>query len=158
MFIFNTRYNYLPLNNRLHSYLQDVDPACTYYTLTKNFPAPKDSMAHCFFYCRTAETFLRDILTLINYTDNIYAHDFQMLFWYGFNGDISSLSQVTNLLFFDVFRFILFKNRQRHYLPTSLEFKIEFVSLFKWICKFNRDIKAGIKLRFNNTIFLQALG
>jgi hypothetical protein len=159
-FIFSTRFNCLPLNNRLNAYLDDVDPACTYCTITKNLPPPRDSLSHCFFYCDVAQNFLQEIANLINLNTPINCAEFQEIFWYGINGSTSEdkVKQLTYLLIFDCFRYVFFKNRQRRHLPTSFDFTVELLNLIKWISRFNNRIKLALINTFPNTIIFQAIG
>jgi hypothetical protein len=158
MFIFNTRYNYLPLNNRLNSYLPEVDPACTYCVITKELPAPKDSFQHCFLHCNTARRYLLGVLSMINFNANIDSLDFQKMYWYGVRLPYNSTLNLAFLIFFDAFRYIFFKNRLRRHMPELIDFKIEFTALMIWICRFNRTIKTSLHCAFPNTFFLQAIG
>jgi hypothetical protein len=48
-FVFNCRYNYLPTNNRLNAYLDEVDPRCTYCVIHNTGTQQRDSFVHCFF-------------------------------------------------------------------------------------------------------------
>jgi hypothetical protein len=140
--------------------LENIDPSCTYCNLKCNLPPPRDSMSHCFFYCNTALGYLTDILSLTNVRLPINSREFLLLYWYGIDGSqrINNATQSAYTMFFDTFRYIFFKNRQRRHSPTSLEFKTEFVCMLKWICKFNKKIKAIIRCTFINTILLQAIG
>jgi hypothetical protein len=133
-FIFNTRFNYLPLNNRLNAYLDDVDPACTYCTITKKFTTSKGiTLTLLFFIAIVLKFFLHEVATLINLNTPIHSAEFQGLFWYGINGSTSEdkVKQLTYLLIFDCFRYVLFKNRQRRHLPTSFDFNVELLNIIK---------------------------
>jgi hypothetical protein len=48
MFMFNSRNNSLPLNNRVNAYIEEVDPSCTFCRMLGALPAPRDSFIHCF--------------------------------------------------------------------------------------------------------------
>jgi hypothetical protein len=64
VFIFNCRYNSLPLNNRLNAYMPEINPLCTFCRVTNNTPVPRDSLLHCFYNCPYAQLLISH-LTLI---------------------------------------------------------------------------------------------
>jgi hypothetical protein len=159
-FIYNSRFNSLPLNNRLNSYLQEIDPSCTFCRLTNNMPAPRDSMSHCFLNCPLVTIFLQDFLTVLDLHENVFSNTFGLMYWYGIN-DLQNHSQIRTFaysLVFDGFRYVIFKNRLRKNVPSINDFRNEIVAFFCWICKFNKKIKGAIMCTFPNTIFSQALG
>jgi hypothetical protein len=77
-FIFNTRNNFLPLNNRLNAYIEDVDPSCTYCRVSVNRPAPRVSMAHCFINCPEVREILIVFNSLIGIEDDIDSAQFSI--------------------------------------------------------------------------------
>jgi hypothetical protein len=158
-FIYNSRFNCLPLNNRINAYKQDIDPACTFCLLSNNRPAPRDSVSHCFFYCGTTYNLLQDMLKLTNVVcsrDEI----FQLLYWYGYKYD-TNFSQQHHLaynLLFDAFRYVLFKNRLRKILPTTDQFLYEYLKFLHWMCKCSKKITMHFRITFLGTRLLQAIG
>jgi hypothetical protein len=75
-FIYNSRYNCLPLNNRLNSFLQEVDPTCTYCSITGNRPAPRDSLSHCFLHCNSVRPLLIDFTNILGLNIDIDTEQF----------------------------------------------------------------------------------
>jgi hypothetical protein len=71
MFIYNSRYNSLKLNNRLNAYLPEIDPGCTFCYITNNRPVERDSMLHCFLNCPTVRNFLYSFLGFIGRNDDM---------------------------------------------------------------------------------------
>jgi hypothetical protein len=71
-FIFQCRFNYLPTNNRLHSYIKEVDPRCTFCRIENTTTEERDSFLHCFFSCPIVRGFLTQLFLLIdlNFDDN----------------------------------------------------------------------------------------
>jgi hypothetical protein len=159
-FIYNSRFNSLPLNNRLNSYLQEVDPSCTFCNITHNRPAPRDSVSHCFLHCNSVQSLLTDFIMILGINLDINSSQFAKLYWFGYTaGDVNiTVRCFATSLIFDGFRYVLFKNRQRRHLPSSLQLQIEVATLFKWICRYNNKIFQAIQCTFPNTIFLQAIG
>jgi hypothetical protein len=158
-FLYNSRFNCLPLNNRINAYKQEIDPACTFCLLSNNRPAPRDSVSHCFFYCDTTYTLLKDMLKLTNV---VCSRDefFQLLYWYGYKHDTNFSLQhhlAYNLLF-DAFRYVLFKNRLRKILPSTDQFLYEYLKFLHWMCKCSKKITMHFRITFLGTRLLQAIG
>jgi hypothetical protein len=138
-FIYNLRFNCLPLNNRLNSYRPEINPTCTYCRMNNN-PAPRDSLSHCFFYCTSVRNLLYEILDLAGIDTNLDDDTLSKLYWYRYKDDqtCTQTQLMTIIILFDAFRYVIFKNRQRKILPTSLNFKIELCNFLYWIGKFNK--------------------
>jgi hypothetical protein len=159
-FIYNSRYNCLPLNNRLNSFLQEVDPACTYCSITGNRPAPRDSLSHCFLHCSSVRPLLINFTNILGLNIDIDSEQFLKLYWFGYSTASANviIKCFASSLIFDGFRFALFKNRQRRHLPSSLQLQLEIVTLLKWICRCNKKNFQAIHCTFPNMILLQAIG
>jgi hypothetical protein len=89
-FMFNCRFNSLPLNNRLNAYIAEVDPHCTFCRILDRATTTRDSFKHCFFDCLT----IRQMLTFIinNMTTGISMEDdnFIECYWFGIiNGEVN---------------------------------------------------------------------
>jgi exonuclease III len=156
-FIFNSRNNFLPFNNRLNAYISDVDPSCTYCRNGLNRPAPRDSMSHCFLYCPTVRELLQHFILLLGLQEDIDTTSFKVLYWYGSN-DLNLWKKIALLFVFDSFRYMFFKNRLRR---ISIDVENFFNDLYQhifWTCKANRNINLSINRTFIGTRFLQALG
>jgi exonuclease III len=161
-FIFHCRFNSLPLNNRLHSYLPDIDPRCTFCRLVNTDSQERDNFLHCFFSCiqirHLLTSFLRDIK--YDFTDN---DDIKTLFWYGIqlNDEGDNVSKYKTLCYnvlFDSFRFVLFKFRQRNILP-SYETLINHVRfIINNICRCNKKFRDQLCEMENLTILAPARG
>jgi exonuclease III len=159
-FIYSTRNNCLPFNNRLNAFLPEVDPSCTYCVLTNNLPAPRDSMSHCFLHCNSVQEFLFSTLELIGINENLEGHEFHKCFWYGESPDGANIAvkNVSYCLIFDSFRYIVFKFRKKRVLPTVGYFLEELVNFIKWTCNFNKKIKLALMSTFPRTNLAGALG
>jgi hypothetical protein len=159
-FIYNSRYNCLPLNNRLNAYKPEIDPSCTYCRITNNRPVPRDSMAHCFFYCDSVKFLLTDFLCYIGDDYLLDESSFLKLFWFGHKDGNKFLliNQVAYTVLFDSFRYIVFKNRVRGILPSRDNLKQELFNLLKWICQTNKKIKSTFDITFQGTRLARAIG
>jgi hypothetical protein len=156
-FIFNTRNNFLPLNNRLNAYIEDVDPSCTYCRVSVNRPAPRDSMAHCFINCPEVREILIVFNSLIGIEDDIDSANFQSLYWYG-TKDTNICKKIAHIFVYDSFRYIFFKKRLRRIRIEVDPFLMDLMHHIRWTSKFNTIINLSIRRTFANTRFLQALG
>jgi exonuclease III len=164
-FLFSCRNNTLPLNNRLSSYIKEVSPLCTFCVLQKRDPAPRESFLHCFFDCPVVKNILSvavsNILTnpngeMIDRFD-IDRIDFRTLYWYGYNDDIFN-HQTSFLTFFDSFRFIVYKHKQRCILPEPNAVLRELSFFLKKLCFASKPLKEIMLKNHSLTWFLRALG
>jgi hypothetical protein len=160
-FIFNSRNNSLPLNNRLNSYLPEINPNCTYCRVMGNNPAPRDSFQHCFLLCPYASLLLNHLKNSLG-LGNVHteSEEFNLAFWYGIpvNKSSSSIEILAWVLVFDSFRYIFFTNRQKKQVLSVREFMAEYYFFVKNICCFNKNLKLANSIAFRNTSFLQAIG
>jgi hypothetical protein len=159
MFIYNSRYNSLKLNNRLNAYLPEIDPGCTFCYITNNRPVERDSMLHCFLNCPTVRKLLYSLLGIIGRDDDIDTDGFRKLYWYGKNTSIITLTQqIAYNLIFDSFRYILFRNRQKKLVADVDNFIYNLVKHLYWICYTNKKLKLAIINTVTGSMLAQALG
>jgi hypothetical protein len=155
-FIFNCRYNYLPLNNRTNSYRPEVDPRCTFCILTQHPDPARDSFVHCFYECPFAKNLLLHLCTFINLEIEYNSQEFRRLYWYGTSADALGTEKNNMsvfLVFFDAFRYILYRNRLRRMLPSNNESLFELSFFLQCILMSNKKLK----LHFLNTEFLSRI-
>jgi hypothetical protein len=159
-FIFNCRYNYLPLNNRLNAFMNEVDPSCTFCRIANIRPPPRDSFSHCFLHCIPVSTLLIKINTLLGVELDLDSNDFGILYWYGIkNGQIlTNLNATAYTLVYDCFRYLIFNYRLRKIIPADDNFISEFIDTLTWVKKFNKKINTSILATYQGTNLLQALG
>jgi hypothetical protein len=81
-FIFNCRYNYLPANNRLHSYIKEVDPRCFFCLHLDKDTVQQDSFGHCLFTCNTVRGYIIEFLSEYDFNIGINDAGFPYLYWY----------------------------------------------------------------------------
>jgi hypothetical protein len=145
-FIFNCRNNYLPLNNRLNAYRPEVDPRCTFCLLNENITAERDLFNHCFFTCRTVIRWIEHVLSRTGFNILRTDSEFVNLYWYGIL-NIESLDKNRNfcfVLFFDSFRYIVYRNRVRRIVPEVDEIISELEFFLQCIYRANRKIHEKI--------------
>jgi hypothetical protein len=161
MFMFNSRNNSLPLNNRVNAYIVEVDPSCTFCRMLGALPAPRDSFIHCFLECPYTNMLLNNFLAQIGMGDTDSAStDFRLLYWYGkiVNIPTTSLNKIFMIIIFDSFRYILFKSRQRKRVLTFRMFMDELTFFVKFICRFSRTLKNAFQSGLSGTILARAIG
>jgi hypothetical protein len=157
-FIYMCRYNTLPTNNRLNSYLKDVDPRCSYCRIADAETAQRDSFSHALFECRHVEKLLKKLCTFLGM--ELYTNNFNLLFWYG----IANSQPITNdkhfclILIFDSFRYLIFKHRRRNHLPSEDDFLDELVFFIKNICRASKKIRKYFEDSILARNLLQARG
>jgi hypothetical protein len=123
-FIFNCRYNYLPTNNRLNAYIIDVDPRCTYCRFLSAESDQRDSFSHALFECNTVNRLLTNLSNRLHLGTAPGEINFKKLFWFGVTDNQQSYkeSQLAFLIFFDAFRYLIFKHRRRQHIPNEDDF------------------------------------
>jgi hypothetical protein len=162
-FIFFNRYNYLPTNNRLNSYYKDVDPRCTYCKISNSEANVRDSYAHCFLLCPTSLGFISALNVKLGIRLDVFSAEFKLLFWFGipplnnsFKDDINNLLGFQ--MVYDIFRYILFKNRKRCRIPTVDDFLLEYRFFFGNLYNANKKVANTLNQVPLLRKFLQARG
>jgi exonuclease III len=159
-FIFNLRYNYLPLNNRLNAYRPEINPKCTFCRIRDKDTAPRDSLRHCFFTCPTTKQLLTLFLAHMNV--NMANEDFNLnqLYWFGISSELENTKQTIVVLsvVFDVFRFILFRHRLRSNIPNFNNFFREITFTLSTIIRSNKRFRDSFLQCHTLAPLTQALG
>jgi hypothetical protein len=143
-FIFNCRFNLLPLNNRLNSYINDIDPRCTFCRLRDANTTARDSFGHCFFSCPVTKNLLTEFFTSMSkpLTDN---DDFKNFFWYGIcDDDMYRTNKVMTTVYnivFDITRYVIYKWRLRNIIPTYNEFINHVQFILHNLCNASKKFK-----------------
>jgi Reverse transcriptase (RNA-dependent DNA polymerase) len=157
-FIFNCRYNCLPLNNRLHSYMREIDPRCTFCRIIDSGTRQEDSFIHCFFHCNTTRLLLKFIADSINIGIDVFNEN---IYWYGIYDETTDLEQKKYILInlmFDIFRFTVFKHRLRRNIPNREHLLAEFVNYHKILFKVSRSLQSTASNWHIMAGLLQAIG
>jgi hypothetical protein len=86
--------------------------------------------------------------------------EFKSLYWYGiFNTENLTIYRLKIfILIFDLFRYLVFKNRCRKRIPTNDNFINEFSFELKWILKCNKKTRIAISRTSELMRLMQALG
>jgi hypothetical protein len=158
-FVFNSRFNFIPTNNRLNSYIKEVDPRCTFCILKDATTTQRDSYVHCFFECNTVQELLATFLMHCNFDINILDAGFPNLYWYGIYKaeSLTKTRHRTFALIFDVFRYTVFRSRIKKRNPDPEVIVQEIIYFISNVCRYNNKIAQGI-LGSIETNTLQAFG
>jgi hypothetical protein len=159
-FIFNCRYNYLPTNNRLNSYIKEVDPRCNFCSHLDKDTVQRDSFTHCLFTCNTVRGFIINYISEFDFDIGINCTSFPNLYWYGIYKE-ETLTRARHLAFtviFDVFRFVVFRGRRNPSLTSDQLVLDETKYLLHCLCKFNFNFKRKLLGILELARFMQAIG
>jgi hypothetical protein len=139
----------------LSSYIKEISPDCNFCKMAGN--SNRDGFNHFFFSCPCTREYIVKFVTMLGLTQNIDSNDFRTLYWYGYNDDILE-HQTAYLTVFDSFRYILYRLRNRHILPTYETVENEVGFFLSKLCRANSNFK--LLLMSSNTLArtLQALG
>jgi hypothetical protein len=142
-FIFNCRYNYLPTNNRLNSYIKEIDPRCSFCLHLDKDTVQRDSFGHCLFTCNTVRGFIINFLSEFDFSIGINDEGFPNLYWYGiYKEDILTKSRHSAFtVIFDAFRFVIYKCRRDLSNTNDHQVVEETKYLLLCLCKFNPNFK-----------------
>jgi hypothetical protein len=146
-FLFNCRNNKLPLNNRLSKYIKEISPLCTFCKIQDPETSNRDGFKHCFFDCQMVKKILVLLKNKLGLNSNLLSDDFQTLYWYGYNDNILDHQQ-SFLIFFDSFRYMIYKFRLRHVVPLYSTLEREIVFFILKIC----DVKGCKKHIFEQHV------
>jgi hypothetical protein len=156
-FVFNCRFNSLPLNNRLNAYIQTIDSRCTFCRIIDNNTNNRDSYIHCFYTCMTTNMLIRQLCTTTGLDVDLNSVEFKNLYWFGIDNNEQMHQFVWNI-FFDTVRFVIFKCRRRKNVPNI---NMVLNDVLFWLGKFCNASKK-FKSRFfaceKLTWFSRALG
>jgi hypothetical protein len=156
-FIYNCRFNSLPLNNRLNSYRPEIDARCTFCRIVNNDTVQRDGFNHCFLHCRTTFNILTNIVLTIGLNIDIDSVAFSNLYWFGIDTDKRE-TQLTWLIFFDVFRYVIYKSRLRKIVPNFGSISHDMNFTLRKLMLSNRKFRDHMLHSGNLANFTQAIG
>jgi hypothetical protein len=154
-FIFKIRSNYLKLNNRLNAYNENIDPKCTFCRIRIGDAAPRDSLEHCFLSCPTSGNAINALTREFFANYNII--NFREFFWTGILDGHEKLMEVF-VVFWDVFRYLLFKFRLRRKIPNIDMLRKELVFALRTSAFKNRQFSALANSEVNLAQLQRAIG
>jgi hypothetical protein len=115
----------------------------------------RETFNHFFFLCPITNNLLRGLT--INLGAKILQENqgFSRAFWYG---DTDNKIDKSLQLFYDIFRFTIWKFKLRRQLPLLDSFTHTIFEQIRLICSMRPRLREDFAKHFNREIFLQALG
>jgi hypothetical protein len=158
-FLFKQRNNTLGVGARVAHFDDNVDERCTFCRLLYPGTNTREDFIHIFRTCPITVGLIQNLIRRLRLTVPIPGPNpdpyFDNLYWYGTDGNESSLAC---LIFFDLFRYCLWKFKTRRKLPRILELTDILLSMLGTILA----VKPKLRITFFNTRLianvLQALG
>jgi len=158
-FLFKQRNNTLGIGARVAHFDENVDDRCTFCRILYPAVQTREDFSHLFRNCPITLGLLRNTVRLWQLPITIPGPDpdpvFENLYWYGIK---NRENKMVLSIFFDLFRYVLWKFKTRRILPRIAEFISIYTSLLDTILSIKPKIRAKI---FNNRLIanvLQALG
>jgi hypothetical protein len=158
-FLFKQRNNTLGVGARVAHFDDNADDRCTFCRLLYPGTNTREDFIHIFRTCPITVGLIQNLIRRLRLTVPIPGPNpdpyFDNLYWYGTDGNESSLAC---LIFFDLFRYCLWKFKTRRKLPRILELTDILLSMLGTILA----VKPKLRITFFNTRLianvLQALG
>ena len=114
VFLFKFYNNILGTNLRVSKFNRDINRECTFCTLSKSFPAPREEFAHIFYFCPHSEKIIREFFS--KYT-TIKLPDCKTFFSsdYGEDENINIAMQIV----IDILQFFIWSSKLEKKLPQQ---------------------------------------
>ncbi len=158
-FLLKQRNNTLGIGARVAHFDENADERCTFCRLLYQETRQREDFIHLFRTCPITngllQNFFRRFRILILAPGPDPDNNFDKIFWYGIDG--TEHSQALQL-FFDIFRYCLWKFKTRRRLPRIIELSDIFLAILDTILAIKPKIRRKI---FNNRLIAnisQALG
>jgi Reverse transcriptase (RNA-dependent DNA polymerase) len=159
-FIYNCRFNILPLNNRLNAYRPEIDPRCTFCRIRNANTMERDGFLHCFFSCPVVKRLIIDFFNFLGVDIDIDTEGGKNLYWYGLidNDTLTVRRHLSNVLVFDLFRYIVYKYRLKRRIPNIAIVVNEITFIVQCVCNVSRNINLSFVNNNLLAMLLQARG
>ncbi len=147
-FLFKQRNNTLGLGARVAHFDENADERCTFCRLLYPAVRTREDFSHLFRNCPITIGLLHNMVRLWRLPLTVPGPDpdpdFENLYWYGIEDGESKLVLT---IFFDLFRYVLWKFKTRRVLPRIVEFISVYTSLLDTIL----SIQPKIRTKFSTT-------
>ena len=156
-FLFLLRNNSLPLNNRLNAFDNTVSPLCSFCRIINRETRTRDSFLHFFLNCLVTNNLLFQWTRKLNPAPDINAPEFRNLYWFCQSETTEDPSGTIGIVM-DIFKYVLWKFKQRRHLPNFISLSRETTFLLNIACirnQYFRHKSLNINLIAN---FFQVLG
>jgi hypothetical protein len=154
-FFFKLRHNQLMTNLRLNSFDSTVSKNCTFCRIRNTYN--EETFSHLFFSCPSTWGLLQVVLFRMEPRPDPDLADFKKMYWYGATEDFSNDRRAI-LIIFELFRYTLWKFKQRRKLPNNNMFLDEFLFTLSVATSQSREIRFSIERCNLIANFLQARG
>jgi hypothetical protein len=103
----------------------------------------RESFNHCFLLCATVQGWLHNLLNLISLDNDLNNENFRQLYWFGIQHveTLTVAKQKIFLLIFDLFRYLVFKNKVKKRIPSNNTFASEYLFALRWFLYSNKKLK-----------------
>jgi hypothetical protein len=137
--------------------MQEIDARCTFCRIVNAATTQRDGYKHCFLTCTTTARILTGILEQLDLDLDIDSIDFNLLYWFGIDNN-DKAPQFVWLLFFDLFRYSIYRARLKKNVPniTIIKQSIEF--WLDTLCNANKKLKTKLQNIEVLSNFTRALG
>jgi hypothetical protein len=157
VFIYNCRFNCLPLNNRLNAYRPEIDARCSFCRIIDRSCNTRENFKHIFFLCNTTSALIDLVLEKIALRVEKNSDEFLNLYWFGVRtGD--SHPRIAWQLFFDTFRYVVYRFKLKKNIPNSSSFLRDFCFGLKNLTLVNKKFKRSFSGQEELAWFIQAIG
>jgi exonuclease III len=156
-FIYNNRFNCLPLNNRLNAYRPEIDARCSFCRIVDRMTTEREGYKHIFFSCRSVSVLIDATLDKIALNLGKNSAEFWNLYWFGERGG-DSHSKIVWLLFFDVFRYTIYKYKMKKNIPNADFFLRDFCFVLTKLTEVNKKFKSKFLSQQELAWFTRAIG
>ena len=134
-FLFKLYNNILGLNSRIHYINGQIDESCTFCTLSKNLPAPRETFAHLFWYCtvvsriigRFSQDYFRIEINLKRFFDGQFT-----------NNETENMVEIFVL---DTLKYVIWNFKLKKVLPTFLGVCEDVQYELATVTRLNPDIR-----------------
>ena len=166
-FIFKERNNVLGIGARVQHFDADADERCTFCRILYPPTGNRETFIHLFRSCPVTKGYLKHLLrrtsTRLTIPDtdpdpeaeHIVRDPFEYIYWYGTNGNKVEFSTV---LFFELFRFVIWKFKTRRKLPRPKEVSDIFLNMLEIMLLLSPKLREKIRNNPLIALVLQALG
>jgi hypothetical protein len=154
-FIFICRNNQIRVGARAAHFQQRTDGRCTFCKMVNPNSVTRESFLHIFLLCPVINNILRGLSTNLGAKISPDHLGFSCAFWYG---DTNNKIDKSLQLFFEIFRYTVWKFKLRRQLPLLNTFTHIMFEQLRLLCNLRPVYREDFARHFNREIFLQALG
>jgi hypothetical protein len=162
-FVFMCRNNLIRVGARAAHFHDRADGRCTFCKMVNVNCNTRETFNHFFFICPITNNLLRGLTMNLGAKIQIDNQLFPRAFWYGDTGVVTNTDTENPIdkslqLFYDIFRYSVWKFKLRRQLPLADSFTHTIFEQIRLMCNLRPRLREDFAKHFNRDIFLQALG